>query len=267
MTRLNFKWAFVLGIVFIYLPVLILVIYSFNDSRFAVTWQGFTFKWYLLLWEKPEVIRAVRNTLWIAFSSTFVATILGTLLAFGLKLYPFPGKKFIQPLMLLPIIIPDIIMAISLLAFYVFLNFSLGQLSIILAHITFQIAYVALVVGSRFQDFPDNIIEAAQDLGAGQKDIIVKILLPLTKPAILAGALIAFTLSVDDFLITYFTAGAGSSTLPIQIYSMVKRGVTPDINALSTLILLVTLLLLYLGISLQKGTISKKVMRPDNLAD
>ena len=125
-----------------------------------------------------------------------------------------------------------------MLAFYVFLNFSLGYVSIILAHITFQIAYVFLVVSSRFQDFPDNIIEAAQDLGAGQKDIFIKIILPLTKEAVLGGGLITFTLFVDDFLITYFTAGADSSTLPIQIYSMVKRGVTPDVNALSTIILL-----------------------------
>ena len=252
MKRIRLRWVFLLALVFIYLPVLVLMIYSFNDSRFAMNWQGFTLKWYGILFSSPETALALKNTLIVSITATIVSTVLGTLFAIGMHLYPFPVKRFIEPLFLLPIIIPDIIMAIALLAFYVFVQLSLGHLSIIIAHITFQISFIAFVVKSRMQDFPKNILEAAQDLGANQWHVFTKIIFPLVRPGIVAGALIAFTLSVDDFLITYFTAGAGSSTLPIRIYSMVKRGVTPDVNALSTMILLVTLVLLYLGIRLQR---------------
>lgn len=235
-------------LVFLYLPVVILVVFSFNDSRFALAWKGFTLRWYRLLIESHETGVALKNTLIVSITSTAVATVLGTLLGIGMHLYRFPGKRFIEVFLYLPIIIPDIILAIGLLGLYVILHISLGTISIILAHIAFLVSFVALVVRSRMQNFPLNIIEAARDLGAGHGQVLSRIILPLAKPGIYAGALIAFTLSVDDFLISYFTAGVGSSTLPIRIYSMVKRGVTPDVNALSTLVLIFTFITLYLGL-------------------
>jgi spermidine/putrescine transport system permease protein len=244
----NSKIVLYLVLVFLYLPVVILIVFSFNDSRFALEWKGFTLRWYNLLLHSPETGLALKNTLIVSLASTTISTLLGTLLGIGLHLYRFPGKRALELIFYLPVIIPDIIMAIALLAFYVILHISLGVLSIILAHVAFQVSFVALVVRSRMQNFSTNVIEAARDLGAGHTRVLTEIILPLVKPGIVAGALIAFTLSVDDFLITYFTAGVGSSTLPIRIYSMVKRGVTPDVNALSTLVLLFTFVTLYLGL-------------------
>jgi len=244
----NSKIVLYLVLVFLYLPVVILIVFSFNNSRFSLEWNGFTLRWYNLLLHSPETGLALENTIIVSLASTIISTILGTLLGIGLHLYRFPGKRALELLFYLPIIIPDIIMAIALLFFYFILHITLGLFSIILAHVAFQVSFVALVVRSRMQNFCTEIIEAARDLGASHTRVLTRIIFPLAKPGIAAGALIAFTLSVDDFLITYFTAGVGSSTLPIRIYSMVKRGVTPDINALSTLVLLFTFLTLYLGL-------------------
>lgn len=238
------------ALIFLYLPAIVLVVYSFNDSRLMLTWQGFTLKWYVQLFTSPETGAALKNTLLVSLSATAVSVVLGALLGIGMHLYEFPGKRLIEALFYLPIIIPDIIMAIALLAFYVVVNLTLGYLSIILAHVAFQISFIAFVVKSRMQDFPHSVIEAARDLGATPFQALYRVILPLARPGVIAGALIAFTLSVDDFLITYFTAGVGTSTLPLRIYAMVKRGVTPDINALSTLILLATLALLYAGLKI-----------------
>lgn len=242
------RWILYLVLLFLYLPALVLIVYSFNDSRLMLTWQGFTYKWYVQLFTSAENRLALQNTLIVSLSSTLVSVLLGTLLAIGLHLYNFPAKRLVETLFYLPIILPDIIMAIGLLAFYVAVHLTLGHISIILAHISFQVSFVAFVIKSRMQDFPKNIIEAARDLGASQFQAIYKIILPIIRPGIAAGGLIAFTLSVDDFLITYFTAGVGASTLPIRIYSLVKRGVTPDINALSALVLIATLFTIYLGL-------------------
>ncbi len=237
---------------FLYAPVLVLVLYSFNDARFSATWQGFTFGWYQRLLESPETAAALRSTLVVSLSATALATVLGTLLALGLHLRRFRGRATIELLLYLPVVAPDIVMGVALLAFYVAVHLPLGRLSIILAHVSFQIPFVALIVKARLQDFPAEVIEAARDLGADEGAMIRHVLLPIIRPGILAGALIALALSVDDFLITYFTAGAGASTLPIRIYSMVKRGVTPDINALSTLLLAATLILIVAALKLQK---------------
>lgn len=237
---------------FLYAPVLVLVMYSFNDARFSAIWQGFTLGWYQRLMHSPETAAALRSTLVVSLTATAIATVLGTLLALGLHLRRFRGRAAIELLLYLPVVAPDIVMGVALLAFYVALHLPLGRLSIILAHVSFQIPFVALIVKARLQDFPTAVIEAARDLGADEGAMIRHVLLPIIRPGILAGALIALALSVDDFLITYFTAGAGASTLPIRIYSMVKRGVTPDINALSTLLLVATLILIVAALKLQK---------------
>jgi spermidine/putrescine transport system permease protein len=232
------------ALLFLYAPVAVLVLYSFNDSRFSSLWQGFTLDWYARLLQSPETRSATLNTVIVSLTSTVVSTILGTLLAIGLHLRRFRGRAWIEQLVFLPVVAPDIIMGVALLAFFVALGFPLGRATIVLAHVSFQISFVTLVVRSRLAEFPPAVMEAARDLGAAEPVAIRKVMLPLARPGILAGALLALALSIDDFVITYFTAGAGSSTLPIRIYSMVKRGVTPDINALSTLLLALTLVVL-----------------------
>lgn len=231
-------------IAFLYAPVAVLVLYSFNESRFSAAWTGFTLQWYARLFDSPETVAALRNTLIVSSISTLFATALGTLLALGLYLHRIRGRGVIETLLYLPVVVPDIVIGVATLAFYVAIRFPLGHASIILAHVAFQLSFVALVVRARLQDFPGSLIEAARDLGAGRWQTFRHVLLPLLRPGIVAGALIALALSIDDFVITYFTAGAGASTLPIRIYAMVKRGVTPDINALSTLMLVTTLALL-----------------------
>jgi spermidine/putrescine transport system permease protein len=239
-------------LLFLYAPIAVLVVYSFNDSRFSATWQGFTLGWYQRLLQSPETAAALKSTLVVSLTATALATVLGTLLALGLHLRRFRGRAAVEALLYLPVVAPDIVMGVALLAFYVAAHFPLGRLSIILAHVSFQIPFVALIVKARLQDFPVEVIEAARDLGADEGAMIRHVLLPIVRPGILAGALIALALSIDDFLITYFTAGAGASTLPIRIYSMVKRGVTPDINALSTLLLVATLVLVVASLRLQR---------------
>ena len=239
-----FLWG---ALVFLYAPVVVLIAYSFNDSRFTVTWQGFTLRWYSGLLDNAETMAAARNTLIVSLSSTLLATALGTLLAVGLGRHRFRGRSAVELLLLLPIIVPDIIMGVALLTMYTAVHFPLGRTSIVLAHVSFQISFVTLVVRARLQDFPPSLIEAARDLGADEWRAFRRILLPLLAPGIVAGALIALALSIDDFVITYFTAGAGASTLPVRIYSMVRRGVTPEVNALSTVLLATTLLVTWLA--------------------
>jgi len=195
-------------LVFFYLPVLVLAVYSFNDARFAMEWQGFTLRWYGQVFRSPEVALAVQNSLIVSLSSTAVATVLGTLLGIGLHLRYFRGRRLVDALVYLPVIAPDLIMGVALMAFYVVVHLTLGHLSIILAHVSFQISFVALVVRARLQSFPPELLEAARDLGAGPFLTLRRVIVPLSLPGIAGGALIAFTLSIDDFLITYFTAGA-----------------------------------------------------------
>ncbi|MEN9201757.1 MAG: ABC transporter permease [Thermostichus sp. DG_1_6_bins_120] len=230
---------------FLYLPILLIVIYSFNRARFGLVWTGFTFDWYGSLFQNRMVWQATQNTLILALVSTLISTVLGSLLGYGLYRYRFPGKNTFQGLILLPVIIPDIVMAITLLLFYRFLRyytglFELGLWTMILAHITFQISFVAIVVRSRLQLLDPTLEEAAHDLYANTWQKLRYVTLPLAIPGILAATLLAFTLSIDDFVISFFTSGPESLTLPILIYSTARRGVTPEINALSTLILLIT---------------------------
>jgi spermidine/putrescine transport system permease protein len=228
---------------FLYLPLVIVVVYSFNDSRLNAEWVGFTFSWYDRLLHNDEMLRAAGNSLIIATISAIVATVLGTLA--GMAMYQF-RLRVLPGLVMAPIAMPDILMGVSLLLFFIIINMSLGLVSIILAHITFCIGFVALSVQARLSGIDQSLTEAARDLGATPWVSFRRITLPLLAPGILAGALMAFTLSIDDFVITFFVAGVGSSTLPLQIYSMVKIAVTPEVNAISTLLMLVTLVLIML---------------------
>jgi len=229
-------------LLFLYLPIGILVLYSFNDSRFALSWEGFTLDWYRRLLGNAEIARAAWNSLIVSTASTLASTFLGTMLALGLHLGRFRGRGTLERALYLPILVPDILLAVGLLALFSLIAFPLGLTSIILAHVSFQISFVALLVGARLEGGGRELLDAARDLGASPWEAIRRVVLPLAAPGILAGAIIAFTLSVDDFVIAYFTAGAGASTLPIRIYSMIKRGVTPEVNALATLLLLFSFL-------------------------
>jgi spermidine/putrescine transport system permease protein len=234
-------------LIFLYLPIVVLVINSFNESRFGGVWSGFSLKWYESLFETRSIWYAVYNTLVIAISATAASTILGGLAAFAIYRYKNSTlQKFNYGLIYTPLILPDILMGISLLVFFIFLNIKLGLFTIFIAHTTFCLSYVTMVLLSRLQNFDFALVEAAQDLGANNLQIFRKILLPLLTPGMMAGALLAFTLSIDDFVITYFVAGPGSTTLPIYVYGMIKFGSPQLINALSVLLLVVTFFIVWL---------------------
>ncbi|MDH5471488.1 MAG: ABC transporter permease [Gammaproteobacteria bacterium] len=254
MTRKNrlLKLVALGAYLFLYLPLFIVIVYSFNDSKLNAEWVGFTFKWYDKLFQNREMLSAAANSLIIATVSAAVATVLGTLAGMAMHQYRL---KLLPGLVLAPIAMPDILMGVSLLLFFIMLNMSLGLISITLAHITFCIGFVALSVQARMTAIDRSLTEAARDLGATPWQCFRKITLPLLAPGIIAGALMAFTLSIDDFVITFFVAGVGSSTLPLQIYSMVKIAVTPEVNAISTLLMVLTLILITLTARLYPGAL------------
>lgn len=238
----------VLVLLFFYLPIGVLVVQSFNASRFEGSWEGFTFQWYTKLLGQREILHALRNTMIIAVTATILSTVLGTMAAFALHRYHHSRlQQFHYTLIYTPLVVPEILMGMSLLLFFVALKIQLGLFTIFLAHVTFCISYVAMVVLARLQDFDFAVIEAAQDLGASWWQATRKVLLPMLAPGIAAGGLLAFTLSIDDFVITFFVAGPGSTTLPIRIYSMIKHGSPPLINALSTLLLVITFTAVWLS--------------------
>ncbi len=233
----------VLVLLFLYLPIIMLVVSSFNESRFGGVWSGFTIKWYERLWQEGAMWQALTNSLIIAVSATITSTILGTCAAFALHRYKTRWQKVHYSLIYIPLVIPDILMGISLLLFFVILNIKLSLFTIYIAHTTFCVSYVTMVMLSKLQNFDFSMVEAAKDLGANTSTVIRRILLPLLTPGLVAGALLAFTLSIDDFVITYFVAGQGATTLPIYVYSMIKFGSTPIINALSVIIILLTFII------------------------
>jgi len=246
---------------FFYAPIAVLVFFSFNSGRYVSEWSGFSLRWYAALLGNEAIGLALKNSLIVACASTLIATVIGTLVALGMERYNFRGKLSMDSALYLPIIIPDISMAVMLLLFFVqafnLLNrigvhLALGLSTIILAHVAFNISFVAVVVRARLADFDRSLEEAARDLYANEWQTFRHITLPLIAPGILGGALLAFTLSLDDFVITFFTSGTGSTTLPLRIYSMVKTGVTPEINALSTLMLLASMVLVVASLALQR---------------
>jgi len=243
----------VIVLLFFYLPIFVLVVNSFNASRFGSVWGGLSLKWYYKLFSDHNIWHSLKNTLIVAGISTSVSMVLGTLSGYALFRFKSSIQKVHSTLITLPLIIPDILMGMSLLLFFIALKIQLSLFTVILGHITFCVSYVAVTVLARLQDFDFNVVEAAQDLGAPPRVILQRIYLPLLSPGLISGGMLALTLSLDDFIITFFTAGPGSSTLPLQIYSMIKFGTPPVINALSTLFLLITFLiaLLYQRINMR----------------
>jgi spermidine/putrescine transport system permease protein len=237
---------------FLYVPLVIVVVYSFNDSRLNAEWVGFTMHWYRVLFADEQMLQAALNSLVIGLVSSVVATLLGTMAGYAMYRYRL---RLLPVLVLTPIAIPEILMGVSLLIFFVMLNVSLGLVSIVLSHIAFSIGFVAIVVRSRLSGMDESLREAARDLGATPWQAFRLVTLPLIMPGIVAGGLMAFTLSIDDFVITFFTAGVDSTTLPLQIYSMIKIAVTPEVNAVSTLLMLLTLLLIVVATRVSPGAI------------
>jgi spermidine/putrescine transport system permease protein len=242
----------ILAYAYIYLPILLLIIFSFNTQKLNVRWEGFTLHWYQELFQDKDVFRATRNTLIVAFISTLVATVIGTLAALSLQRYRFPGYTLAESILYIPVIIPEVVMGISLLVFFAMINFQLSLTTITLSHIAFNIPFVTLVVRARLHGFDKSIEEAAMDLGANWFITFWRVTLPTIMPGVLAGSLLAFTLSLDDYVITYFTAGPGSTTLPLRVFSMVRFAVTPEVNALSALWILTVFVVLGIGQLLQR---------------
>ncbi len=239
---------------FLYVPISVLVALSFNESGLPTAWTGFSVKWYGELARNGDILKAAGNTLIVALASTVVATTLGTLLAVGVEIRRRKGR-FLETIIFAPMIIPDIVLAIALLSFFSLLNVTMGLHTIIVSHVVFNLAFVCAVVRARLKTFDWSVVEASQDLGASTLTTLRRVVLPVLSPAVVAGALLAFTLSVDEFIIAFFTAGAGrdSITLPMQIFAMIRFGVTPEINALSTIVMGLSVLMLTLSQRLNRG--------------
>lgn len=249
------KWLMaVAGAVYFFLhaPLLVLVAFSFNDSKFGVTFSGFTLEWYRRLMERDDILAALKVSVEVGVASTLIATLIGTMLALGLARHRFSGRAFLESLLYVPVVTPEIVVGISLLILFVFLKISLGVTTIIIAHVAFNISFVTIVVRSRLEGMDRNLEEAAMILGADEFTAFWKVTVPQLWPGILSGALLAFTMSFDDFVITSLVSGPGSSTLPIVVYSMVRKNIEPSINAISTIILVVTALLIWASDRLSK---------------
>ncbi len=244
--------VFTIVMVFLYIPILILIIFSFNDAKIITGWRGFTFKYYELLWQNQAIKEAFRNTMLIAGLSTLITTVLGILTALGLENKNFKGRKGIMALIYVPLVIPDILMGVSLALLFNFSKVNTGMMTVLIAHITFCVSYAVIVIQSRLEGFDNSLVEAAMDLGAKPWQILLKVKLPLMMPGIIAAALLAFTLSIDDFIITFFTSGRGFDTLPIYVEGTIRRGTITTINSLSTLMIGFTLLLVVLTKRIRK---------------
>ncbi len=242
---------------FFYLPIIILIIYSFNETKSRVVWGGFSLKWYKELFESKEVLMSFYNTILIGVVSTLIATIIGTIGSIGLFRAGGRVKKFFMELNYLPILNPDIVIAVSLVALYNFMKLDFGYLTIILSHVAFLTPYVLFNVVPRLSMMNPNLYEAALDLGATRWESFKYVIFPEIKPGILSGALMAFTLSIDDFAVSFFTTGKGIQNISITVYSMARRGINPVINALSTL-MFVIMIVLVIVINLRKNKLEKK---------
>lgn len=238
---------------FLYLPIAVLMVLSFNRSGMPTAWGGFSMEWYGKLAENPKIIGAAWNSLVVAVWATAISTILGTLLALGVERARPSASR--EALLFAPMIIPDIVLAIALLSFFTLVKFTLGLHSIVTAHVVFNLAFVCAVVRTRLRSYDWSLNEASRDLGATAFTTFFRITLPLIGPAVLAGALLAFTLSIDEFIIAYFTAGAGqsSTTLPMQIYAMIRFGVTPEINAMATVVMGISFAMVLAAQRLNRG--------------
>ncbi|HEA3290752.1 TPA: spermidine/putrescine ABC transporter permease PotC [Pasteurella multocida] len=231
---------------YLYIPIAILVTNSFNDDRYGLTWKGFSWKWYERLFSNDTLIQAAIHSITIAFFAATAATIIGGLTAIALYRYRFRGKQAVSGMLFIVMMSPDIVMAVSLLALFMIVGINLGFWSLLLAHITFCLPYVVVTIFSRLKGFDAKMLEAAKDLGAGEVTILRKIIFPLALPAIVSGWLLSFTISLDDVVVSSFVSGVSYEILPLKIFSLVKTGVTPEVNALATIMIILSLALVIL---------------------
>jgi spermidine/putrescine transport system permease protein len=252
--------------VFLYFPIVALIAFSFNNSRRNVTWQGFTFNYYVKAFHNASLHEAFLNSMIVGSVSTLVSTVFGAMLGLALYRFRFPAKGLVDGWVSLPIVIPEICMGVAMLAFFAATGFHLGPINlelglrtITISHIAFSIPFVAVVIRARMAGFDRSLEEASRDLGADQWQTFWNVTFPYMGPGLLAGALLAFTLSLDDFVITFFTSGPGSTTFPIKIYSMVRFSVTPEVNAASTVLIVLTLTLTVIAMAIQ-GRSGKKMV-------
>ncbi len=239
-------------LLFLYAPIAVLVVFSFNASRLSARWQGVTLQWYRMLASDEALFAAVQNSLVVAVVSTVIATILGVSAAVGLERYPFRGQRVVDGALLLPLVIPEVMMGVALLLFFVMIRVPLSLLTVTIGHAAFNVPVVMVIIRARLRKLDPALEEAARDLGATPWQAFRRVTLPLLTPAIIGGVLMAFTVSLDDFVVTFFTAGPGSTTLPLKVYSMIKSGVSPEINALSALLVLVSMALIALSLVTQR---------------
>ena len=229
---------------FLYAPIIVLIVFSFNDSKSRANWNGFTLKLYIELFKDTSIMKSLYYTLLVGVLSAFISTVLGTLAAFGIHSMKGFKRKLLINLNYLPVLNADIVTAVGLMILFNFIGLQLGFLSMLLAHVTFCTPYVVLSVLPRLKQLPKNTMEAALDLGATPFYALTRVIIPQIKPGIIAGALMAFSLSIDDFVISFFTTGQGVTNLSISIFSMARRGINPKINALSTLMFLAVIIIL-----------------------
>jgi spermidine/putrescine transport system permease protein len=240
------------NVMFLYGPIAVLIIFSFNSSRLSATWTGATFHWYHELASDRALYAAVRNSLVVAGLSTIIATILGVAAAVGLESLPTKRRQAVEGVMLLPLVVPEVMLGVALMLFFVTIKVPLSLLTVTIGHAAFNLPVVMVIVRARLGKIDPHLLEAAYDLGATRWNAFRRVTLPLLAPAILGGVLMAFTISLDDFIVTFFTGGPGSTTLPLKVYSMIKSGVSPEINALSTVLVILSMALVALAAVLQR---------------
>jgi spermidine/putrescine transport system permease protein len=244
--------ASLMNLLFLYGPIAVLILFSFNASRLSATWQGWSWQWYRALWANHALLDAAANSLWVATVSTLFALPLGVGLAIGLEDLPGRRQRQLEHAMLLPLVIPEVMMGVSLLLLFVLLQIPLSLTTVMLGHALFNLPVVMIIVRARLKKLDPRLLEAAADLGASYWDALRHVTIPLLKPAILGATLMAFTISLDDFIVTFFTAGPGATTLPLKVYSMIKSGMSPEINALSALFVVLSMGLIGLSLLLQR---------------
>lgn len=230
--------------IFLYIPIFAVILFSFNTSEMNIVFEGFTLKWYGSFFRNRTLMESLYNTLIIAVSSTVISTLIGTVGAVGLARYEFRGKEIVNMLLYVPIVIPEIVLGVAMLSIYTLVNIPLGLTAMILGHVTFCIPFVVISVRARLAGFDKNLEEAAMDLGANHFKTFMRVTLPLIMPGVISGATLSLSLSLDDVVISFFCSGPGSTTLPLKILEMVKHGVSPEVNALSTIITLVIVLVI-----------------------